>query len=411
MNIVSLRNSSQFATPVFLETSERSIFVSEFKDVVLSGRNIHYPNCLLQLSDNSIVNPYDEKVMSLNKDSFYDNNLWDGPFIQPTETVDGPVFFFVYNVDNYFHFIYDTLPILNSYFETKKSNPSLQLVLQTSHPTKKELHPFVREFLQAVNVDSYSFAKENTLYKSMFVSTSYTHGGFSNSPPSPLAYTIWKSINPPTLAEVYPKRFYISRRTWVHGNTTNIGTNYTVKRKCMNEELLVSVLRKYNIEEVFTELATTEQKIKLFSEAELVVGIIGGGMCNLLFAPSATKSLCIVTPEFLEINERFKYSMENTNILYSRSADLLPFTGKFSLYTRVKVKTTGFVGEVLECKDTQVRVALSGNDVAGFSQDFPMREEWFQEDELEALDKGLNSPFLVDIQKFESDLNTLLNRN
>lgn len=411
MNIVSLRDSSQFASPVFLETSERSIFISEFKNVLLSGRNIHYPNCLLQLNDSTIINPYDEKVMSLNKDSFYDNNVWNGSLVQPTETVNEPVFFFIYNVDNYFHFIYDTLPILNSYFEMKKTVPNLQIILQTSHPTKKELHPFVREFLQAVNVDSYSFAKENTLYERIFVSTSYTHGGFSNSPPSPLAYTLWKSINPPTISETYPKRFYISRRTWIHGNTSNIGTNYTVKRKCMNEDLVVTVLRKYNIQEVFTELATTEQKIKLFSEAELVVGIIGGGMCNLLFAPPKTKSLCIVTPEFLEINERFKYSMENTTIQYSRSAELTPFSGKFSLYTRVKVKTTGLIGEVLECKDTQVRVALSGNDVAGFSQDFPMREEWFQEDDLEALDKGLNSPFFVDIQKLESDLNTLLNRN
>ena len=31
-----------------------------------------------------------------------------------------PLFFFIYNTDNYFHFLYDSLPYLISFFELKK---------------------------------------------------------------------------------------------------------------------------------------------------------------------------------------------------------------------------------------------------------------------------------------------------
>jgi hypothetical protein len=169
----------------------------------------------------------------------------------------------------------------------------------------------------------------------------------------------------------------------------------------------VALLQSYGIEEIFTELLTTEQKIALFQQAELVVGIIGGGMCNLLFSPSTTKSLCIATPHFLTINERFKYSMDHTNILYSHSAHLASYEGKFPLYSRVKVKNTGAIGEIEEYKEHQYRLSLSRNDVAGFSQDFPPETLWISEEKLESIDSGLNSPFEINLNHLETDLKKL----
>ena len=52
--------------------------------------------------------------MSLNKDSFYDNNIYEldkyigkdeDKYIEITEDV----FFFIYNFDNYYHYLYDTI--------------------------------------------------------------------------------------------------------------------------------------------------------------------------------------------------------------------------------------------------------------------------------------------------------------
>jgi hypothetical protein len=409
MKIVSLRNVASSKSLIRLEDNPRNSFVCLFENVLLTGRNIHYPNCLLLENNTALISPYDEKVMSLKKESFYDGNTWELDPILHESVVDTPCFFFHYNVDNYYHFVYDTLPILYFYFKLKQTYPTLQLLIQTSHPISKQLPFFVTDFLSSLAINSIKFGNETTLYTKLFVASSLTHGGFSNESPSPYASIIWNSMKS-SVSQVFPKRIYVSRRSWIHGKTENMGTNYTLRRKCVNEDALVDLLRKYNIEEVFTELLTTDEKIKLFSEAELVVGIIGGGMCNLLLAPSQTNSLCIATPNFLEINQRFKHSMDHTKIVYSHSASLEPFEGNYSLYTRVRIKDTGLIGEVEGYKEKKVLVKVSNNDIAGFSQNFPLETKLFDEDCLEALDNGLNSPFIIDLSQLEKDLNTLSTR-
>lgn len=405
MRIVSLRDLDKAKHIFSLDDPSRQIFIVNTKNVQITGRSIHYPNCLLHEQDAAfLINPYDERVMSLKKDSFYENNEYNDQITVASEYDQNEYFFFVYNVDNYFHFIYDSLPILHSYFTLKKTNPSLKLLLQTSHPSKQTLAPFVTEFLELYEVP-YEFCKPNTLYSSLAISTSFTHGGQSNDPPSLYCKQIWNS--PRTVVSTpLPKRFYVSRRSWIHGNTSNIGTNYTTRRKCMNEDSLVKLLEQYDIQEVFTELLTTQEKLSMFAGAELVVGIIGGGLCNLLFSRASTKSLCIVTPHFLEINKRFEYSMNHTQITYSNTATLFEYEGKFPLYSRVRYTLTGQIGEVEESKEDLCRVTLSRNDVAGFSQDFPMESIWIPSDLLEPVDFGLNSPFTVDLKRLEEDLKT-----
>jgi hypothetical protein len=52
----------------------RNISYCILNDVLLTGRNLYYPNVLLY--NNLLYSPYDEKIMSLNKDCFYDNNIF-----------------------------------------------------------------------------------------------------------------------------------------------------------------------------------------------------------------------------------------------------------------------------------------------------------------------------------------------
>jgi hypothetical protein len=410
MKILSLRDAkhSNSIDTINIADDERSLFILSFNNTVLTGRNVHYPNCLIQ-TEGKLVNPYDERVMSLNKDSFYEKNEFESKPYQYTNLMSKPCFFFIYNVDNYFHYIYDTLPLLYSYFLLKEKLPDLTLLLQTSHPSKKHLAPFITEFLKNLGIETFEFAQSDTCYTSLYVSSSFTHGGQSNDPPSSLCFSVWNRFLS-NCTKPLPKRFYISRRSWIHGKTENMGTNYTTRRKCMNEDSVVELLKDYNIEEVFTELLTTDEKIALFSQAELIVGIVGGGMCNLLFSTKETKSLCIATPHFLDINNRFQYSMNHTNILYSNSASLYPYRGIFPLYSRIKVKETGRVGEVEAYETGYYKITLSSNDVAGFSQDFPMETVWLREDSLEPVDKGLNSPFEVCLEQLETDLKNLLSK-
>ena len=77
--------------------------------------------------------------MSLQRDSFYDGDQWEEPDVTVVTDIyeTTPVYFFTYNVDNYFHFLYDTLPYLAGYFMLKQTIPDLTLLLNTSHPTKQ----------------------------------------------------------------------------------------------------------------------------------------------------------------------------------------------------------------------------------------------------------------------------------
>ena len=392
----------------------RDTFIIHLSNARMVGRNCHYPNCLVQ-TNTDIINPYDERVMSLQKDSFYTSAKWYYNHILTTKSYNHPVYFFVYNVDNYYHFIYDTLPILYGYFCVKETEPNLKLLIQTSHSSKPDFPSFIYEFFSSFGIqpNSLQMADMDTVYNQMYIGSSLTHGRQSNSPPSFDAYRIWNRImyEPQSL----PKRIYISRRSWIHGRTDNIGTNYTTRRKCMNEDQLVNRLKKtYGILEIFTELLSTEQKLAMFAQAEIVVGVIGGGMCNLLFSPPSTKALCIVTPDFLEINNRFKYSMDHTNIRYSyctKHDKIKEY--KYKLFTRVRIINSDCgsfnqIGEIEEYDSGKYIIRVSNNDVAGFSQDFVMQSGVYSEKDIEPLDSGLNSPYICELTQFESDLKGLL---
>ena len=98
-------------------------------------------------------------------------------------------------------------------------------------------------------------------------------------------------------------KIYISRRTWINNNVTdNIGTNYTTRRKLMNEDDLVNKLKEDNFIEIFGENYSMTEKILLFYNAKVIIGAIGGTIANCVFANKETKIITIVSPEFLKIN-------------------------------------------------------------------------------------------------------------
>jgi hypothetical protein len=410
MDILSFKNIN-FNEIYKKDETLRNIGYSLFSNVILTGRNSYYPNVLLYF-DNILISPYDEKIMSLNKDSFYDNNKYELEINERNNeiNIECPLFFFIYNFDNYYHFLYDTLPYLFTYLELKKPIPELKLLVNYPNKNKKDFYKFNKEFLEKIiNLDDIIIHNEDNIYKRIYVSSSLTHGGYSNNPPRKEIYQIYdliknninyQNINEKLLKTI--KKNYISRRTWINNDNTNIGTDYTSRRKMINENELVENLVKNGYNEIFAENLNTDEKIYLFSNAEIIIGSIGGGMSNLLFSNKNTKSIVIATPFFLDINYRFKYSMEHTNIKYVYDVKTYLEDNKIPLFCRVKiidVKSIYFekYGEISKYnKDNdKYLVNISNNDIAGFNNVIKFDNEWFLESEFILLDNGLNSPYLV----------------
>ena len=425
-NILSFKNKNH---SVLLEKddSQKYIGYSELKNCIITGINNYYPNVLLySIASSELISPYDEKIMSLNKESFYDNNQFD--FVLDRNInyhfIDSPVFFFIYNFDNYYHFLYDTIPYLYTYLELKKKIPLLKCLLYYPNKNKKEFYPFNKEILEKIignlggNGDSFIIHHENNAYVKMYVSTSLTHNGSSNEKPRneifDLYHTMKKNINYENINSKYmnKRNIYISRRTWMHNDYSNIGTNYTTRRKMMNEDNLVEKLKEYDFYEVFAEHLNMDEKIYLFSNAEKVCGSIGGGMCNLLFSNSECKSFIIVSPEFLKINSRFKYSMDHTNITYYfgcqtyiEKDDYPTEHKKIPNFTRIKIvdKDHFFYekcGEIIDCVNWNYSVHISNNDVAGFNNEMVFEKIEVLAEQFVTLDNGLNSPFTIDVDNF-----------
>lgn len=396
-----MKNNKLLYTNLFPEDENgREINIYKMSDVSPIGDNLLYPNVSFINRYGTTINPIDEKIMSLL--SLGKNKV--NPKIslpKKTDFVEStPVFFFIYNTDNYYHFIYDTLPYLISFFELKKNIPDLKILISSPNPQKKELYPFVSEFYQLLKIhDDLIFISEDTTYSQLYYSDSFTHGHDSNKSPRKEIYDfaekIRTSIQSPNLDT--PKKIYISRRTWKHNNLKNIGTNYTDRRIMINEDELVSELEKRGFVEVFTEELSIEDKISYFSNAEEIVGPIGGGLVNCIFCSNNPKLSVIVSPKFLDVNFRFTHSFVKTDTTFFTETSHVETT---DFKRHMRVKCDEIVGEISKVDSDSLEINFLGVQVAGWNSENTFYKKSFDKKSCIKLDEGLNSEWKMDIKKF-----------
>ena len=330
----------------------RTIEVEHFRDVRFTGHSIHYPQPLLY-SHGKLLLPTIERFMSLGRGTIYEKDMWySGELLPIKNTVETPVFYFVYNMANYYHFIYDTLPYLYSYFHEKKYHKDLKLLV--SPPEGQiDLYPFVWDCLDLLGIsrDDIVFLDQETVYYTVVVGSSLTHDGLSNYRPHS---GVFETLGRMEGEYDGPEKVYVSRRTWLNDKSDNIGTNYTERRRCVNEDDVAEYFISRGYEEVFCENLSMKEKIGLFRGAKVVAGPSGGGMVNVLFSPPETKVISIDSPTFYEVNSRWKYSLNHTKLYH------------FS--------DTEFVDKVEESVESEGALSISG---------------------------GLNSPWRVNLNKLK----------
>jgi len=386
----------------FLKSDKNGRAVSHFKlnDVYCVGSNMLYPNVKLFATKEQIVfEPLEEEIMSLKKIA---KNIEVEVEVDVTYTqnliVVNPVFYFVYNTDNYFHFLYDTLPHIISYMHIRKTIPHLKLLMSYPNESKKEAFQFVIETLELFKIykKDVLYIRKNTLYSEIHISSSYTHGINSNLAPRKEVYDLYDSIFVKS-DQQYPEKVYVSRRSWLHGDYTNIGTNYTSRRKMMNEDELVFRLEKEGFIEVFTENMSMKDKISMFRFANKIVGPIGGGMTNILFSKKPVVVVPILSPTFLDVNKRFSFCFKDLDVKYANKSihyenDVL------KKYMRVET-IDGKVGEITNIDKNLITINYTDVTVAGWSNSVTFKTATFDRADVTQIDHGLNSEWVSNIDE------------
>jgi|688.fasta_scaffold79452_5 capsular polysaccharide biosynthesis protein len=383
-----------------VDENNRKIDVYKFEECTITGLNVYYPNILLNVKD-SVVLPLLERTMSLKSGTIYEKQNMTYDFVKKdiNTVCKIPVFFFIYNTDNYFHFLYDSLPYLISFLELKKEIPELKLLMQYPNDQKISFYPFVLEFLDILGIhqDDIIIVNDTTNYTEIYISTSYTHDIDSNLPPRKEIYEFYQHIVDIVKQKVAhietPKKIYVSRRTWLHNDFSNIGTNYTTRRKLVNEDELVEHLQEEGYTEIFTEKMTTIEKILYFANATHVVGAIGGGISNVLFSPKSTKLEAIVSPTFLDVNTRFKYSLNCVDVSYNTNTEHVEKT-EFKTYMRVKTKDGKF-GEIGKIYDNKLIISYTDGSNTGWNAQNTYQQIELNMKDVEKLDNGLNSSWII----------------
>jgi hypothetical protein len=404
MEITSFKNNNIFTNLHKKDKNEREINIYKFINCTLTGHNLYYPNVLLKTK--FLILPILERTMSLKQGTIYEKNEMKYNYHEKhvKNIYNEPVFFYIYNTDNYFHFLYDTLPYLISYLQIKKQIPNLKLLMQYPNEQKNCFYPFVIEFLEILNImkNDIIIADEFTQYSEIYISTSYTHDIDSNLPPRQEIYEFYQNIVSSVKDKyktniITPKKIYVSRRTWIHNDLSNIGTNYTTRRRLVNEDELVESLKREGFTEVFTEKLSTIEKILYFSNASHIVGSIGGGISNVLFSPKTTKLEALVSPTFLDVNARFKYSLDCVDVNYNFNAEHFEKT-EFKTYMRVKTKDENIVGEIEKIYDNKLLVSYTDGSNTGWNAQNEYKQIELKMENVEKLDNGLNSPWIIYIK-------------
>ena len=401
MKIVLFKDFTIYKNIFPIDDNGRKVDLYKFQNCTCTGINLHYPNVLINARENLVL-PLLEKTMSLNMGTIYEKQDMEFNYIkkEAINVCKTPLFYFIYNTDNYFHFLYDSLPYLISYLHLKQEIPELKLLMQYPNEQKKNFYPFINEFFEILNITNEEIIMVNdmTIYNDIFISTSYTHDIDSNLPPRKEIYDFYKhivlSVKAKYIKISVPKKIYVSRRTWLHNDFSNIGTNYTTRRRMTNEDEFVEKLQNEGYTEVFTENLSTIDKILYFANATHVVGAIGGGLSNVLFSPKTTKLEAIVSPTFLDVNGRFKYSLECVDVHYNYDTSHIE-KKEFKTYMRVKTKDGNIIGEIEKVNDDKLFVSYSDGSNTGWNSLNEYKSIELNIKDVVKLDCGLNSPWYL----------------
>ena len=114
-------------------------------------------------------------------------------------------------------------------------------------PYRDSHYDFVIEslLLFGITLDDLIICNNKTLYSEIYIGSSLTHNRLSNLPPRKEIIEIYARMKEAAALSCEMKdyrKIYVSRRTWVNNkNASNMGTDYTTRRVCVDDSEKLTV--------------------------------------------------------------------------------------------------------------------------------------------------------------------------
>jgi hypothetical protein len=254
--------------------------------------NNYYANRELLLWKNGNINPLSFASAPVMME-YYEKPIPKIKFLlkktyRKTKKIEKPVLWCIdnYSTGGYYHWIAEILPRL------WMAREYIQDSLFAVPDYFIERWPFVTDYLKLLGVDNLLVLDTNTNYliQKIIMPTRAGETFFRQEEPLEKGIEWLKEKALLQADKKLGKRLYISRDR----------ANY---RKVLNESEIIPILEKYDFERVFLEDYSLSEQISICNNAEIIMGIHGAGLTNMLFLEKNTK--------LIDIRPKKVYNMYN----------------------------------------------------------------------------------------------------
>ena len=95
----------------------------------------------------------------------------------------------------------------------------------------------------------------------------------------------------------------------------------------------------------------------------------------------------------MDVNKRFKFSLDHVNVEYDINTQHYENTD-FKTYMRVKIKEKKIIGEITKINNNKITIAYTNESCVGWNNQSKYQNITLNIGEIEKIDNGLNSPWI-----------------